>query len=113
MMTRKHVTHFNIAGFTYYDGPIVFTRLKVGTPLRLVVEPENKFDPNAVAIYFREKKIGFIPRDKNDLFNIFFEQGYKNIFEAYINRLSPDSYPEQQVGVAVYLKKNERKFVCE
>ncbi|MDR1981383.1 MAG: HIRAN domain-containing protein [Tannerellaceae bacterium] len=104
MMTRKHVTHFEIAGFTYYEGPIVFTQLKVGASLQLVAEPENKFDPNAVAIYFGEEKIGFISREKNELFSLFFEQGYKNIFEAYINRLSPDAYPERQVGVAVYLK---------
>jgi hypothetical protein len=106
-MKRKHLTHFHIAGFTYYEGPIVFSQLRIGTPLRLVAEAENKHDPNAVAIYFEENKIGFIPSEKNELFSIFFEQGYTDLFQVYINRLSPDSHPEQQVGVVVYLKERE------
>lgn len=108
-MERKHLLNCNIAGFTYYDGPIVFKQLGIGTALQLVAEQENQYDPNAIALYFGKSKLGFIPRDNNKTLSLFFEQGYGDIFETYINRIAPDAYPENQVGVVVYLKENKRK----
>jgi hypothetical protein len=31
-MKRKHLLNCDIAGFTYYDGPVVFGQLQTGTP---------------------------------------------------------------------------------
>jgi hypothetical protein len=109
-MKRKYLLDCNIAGFTYYDGVIVFDRLRLGTKLCLVAEPENRYDPNAIALYFEEHKLGFIPRTENKVLSLFFEQGYGNIFEVYINRVSPDERPENQIGVIVYLKKNKNEI---
>jgi hypothetical protein len=95
----------DIAGFTYYEGAIVFNRLTIGTPLRLVAEPDNHYDPHAIALYFEDCKLGFIPRSENRMLSIFFEQGYDNLFEAYVNRVAPDERPENQVGFIVYLKE--------
>jgi hypothetical protein len=104
-MKRKHLLHCNIAGFTYYEGPIVFNRLQIGTELRLVVEPENQYDHDAIALYFEEHKLGFIPRTENKTLSVFLKQGYDDLFEVFINRVSPNEYPENQIGVIVYLKK--------
>lgn len=105
MKTKKrHYTTFDIAGFSYWEGCIVFNELKIGTELALVREEENKFDPYAVAIYYGESKIGFIPRDKNHEISKFLELGYTKMFEPRINRLTPDAHPENQVGVIVYIK---------
>lgn len=30
---REHLAHFNIAGFTYYEGVLAFQKLKIGTEL--------------------------------------------------------------------------------
>ncbi|MDR0725098.1 MAG: HIRAN domain-containing protein [Prevotellaceae bacterium] len=106
-MKRKHLLNCGIAGFTYYDGPVVFGQLQIGTPLRLVYEPENRYDPDAIVLYFEEHKLGFIPRNENKTLSLFFEQGYGDIFEVYINRVSPDEHPENQVGVVVYVKERE------
>ena len=107
-MKRKHLLDCNIVGFTYYDGTIVFSQLQTGTALQLVAEPENRYDPNAIAVYFGENKLGFIPRNENKTLSLFFEQGYGDVFEAYINRVSPDERPESQIGVVVYVKERER-----
>jgi hypothetical protein len=106
-MKRKHLLNCNLAGFTYYDGPVVFNRLQVGTALQMVAEQENRHDPNAIALYFEKSKLGFIPRNDNKTLSLFFEQGYGDIFEAYINRITPDEYPENQIGVTVYLKEKK------
>lgn len=104
-MKRKHFLNCDVAGFTYYDGPVVFGRLQPGAALQLVAEPENRYDPNAIAVYIEEHKLGFIPRSENKTISLLFEQGYGDIFEAYINRVSPDERPESQIGMVVYVKK--------
>ncbi len=107
MEKRRHFKTFHVAGFTYWDGCIVFNDLKIGTVLTLKREEDNKFDPYAVAIYFNEHKLGFVPRDSNKEIDKFLEQGYDDIFEVRINRLAPDEHPENQVHVIVFLKANE------
>lgn len=102
-MKRDHFKHFNIAGFTYGEGPIVFNHLKIGTQLNLVREKENKYDDNAIAIYYKSHKIGYVPRIENDVLAKLCEYGYSYIFDVRINRVSPICNPEQQVGVVIYI----------
>lgn len=101
---KKHLMNFDIAGFTYWEGCEVFHELKVGAELKLEREKNNPFDPYAVAIYFGEYKLGFIPRGANHDISKFLELGHADIFEARINRLSPVELPENQVGMIVYIK---------
>lgn len=97
----------HVAGFTYWDGPIVFNELHIGTELRLELEEDNKFDPYAVALYYGDDKIGFIPRGENHDICKFLQQGWNDLFEVRINRVAPDALPEQQPGIIVYIKLNE------
>jgi hypothetical protein len=53
---------------TKYRSPeaiAVLTRLRPGDRLRLVREPNNPHDPNAVAVYSGTMHIGYIPRGIN------------------------------------------------
>jgi hypothetical protein len=53
---------------TKYRGPAaiaVLGRLRPGDRLRLVREPENPHDPDAVAVYSGTMHIGYIPRGVN------------------------------------------------
>ncbi|MBP7151868.1 MAG: HIRAN domain-containing protein [Paludibacteraceae bacterium] len=105
MKTKKrHYLNFDIAGFSYWEGCLVFNELKIGTELTLMREEDNKFDPYAVAIYYGESKIGFIPRNANHEISKFLELGHTDLFEARINRITPDAHTESQVGVIVYIK---------
>lgn len=104
-MERRHFTNFDIAGFTYWDGALVFQELSIGTELHLKREEDNKFDPYAVAIYYKEYKLGFIPRSMNKEISKLCEQGYTDIFEVRINRISPNENMEDQIGVIIYLKQ--------
>lgn len=104
MENLRHFSHFNVAGFTYYNGALVFDQLKIGTPLNLGYEPDNRYDPKAVAIYFGEHKIGFIPRTHNDAIAKLLEMGH-NPFVCHIQRLDPAAHPEEQVGVVVHVSR--------
>ncbi|MCL1969149.1 MAG: HIRAN domain-containing protein [Bacteroidetes bacterium] len=104
-MNDRHFSTFHIAGFTYYNGVDLFENLKIGTQLSLKAEPENAFDPNAVAIYYQEEKLGFVPRDENPLLRKFLNLGYTDLFEIKISQVSPETHPEKQIRVVVRIKE--------
>ncbi|MFV0554994.1 MAG: HIRAN domain-containing protein [Mangrovibacterium sp.] len=104
MKILEHYKSFDLAGFTYYVGPMLFRKMKVGKKLLLMAEPENPYDPQAVAIYFKDEKIGFVPKGANYSISKLLKCGYDDIFEARIQSIDPAASPEHQIGVAVYLK---------
>jgi hypothetical protein len=106
-MNDRHFANFHIAGFTYYNGVDVFENLKIGAELMLKAEPENRFDPNAVAIYYQEEKLGFVPRKENPMLHKFLNLGYSDIFEVKISQVLPEAHPEQQIRVVVRIKERE------
>lgn len=101
---RVHLDNFHIAGFSYWDGCEAFEHLKIGTRLDLVREDDNAFDPYAVAIYYEDFKLGFIPRGSNHDISKYLDMGLEDIYEVRITRLTPDARPEQQVEVIIYVK---------
>ena len=101
---KEHLAHFDIAGFTYYDGAEAFRKLKIGTKLNLVLDEENKYDSRAIAIYFDKLKLGYIPRSENRIFYKLLKVGITN-FETSIQRIDASENPEHQIGVIVHLVK--------
>lgn len=64
------LVEFSVAGFQYHDGmkSHVMASLAVGTELRLVREPGNRYDDKAIALYSASgAMIGYIPRDVNSI----------------------------------------------
>lgn len=105
---RLHLIHCNIAGFTYWDGCIAFEHLKIGTKLKLVRDCSNRYDRKAVALYWNEYKLGYIPRTHNDTISKFLDMGHEGIFETRISRICADEEPEEQVYINIYILKNEK-----
>lgn len=91
----------HISGFKFWDGYEVLSELKPGTELAMVPEPENPFDPNAIALYYGDAKLGFIGREHNELISqlIFFEQ--PDVFRAYVTKVDPEAEPYKQVRITV------------
>ena len=102
---RKHFLDCNIAGFTYWDGCIAFEELKIGTKLELVREEDNKYDPEAVALYYNDQKLGYIPGNLNESISKFIDMGHQDIFEVVICRVDEKAHPEHQVHVNIYIKR--------
>lgn len=99
----KMVKSFYIAGFTYYEGALAFQHLHIGTKLKLVAEPKNRHDDYAVALYFNQFKLGYIPARQNRTIAMLLNNGY-NVFKAVVQQIDPHEHPEQQVRVAVFVK---------
>ena len=101
----RHFLNFTIAGFTYWDGCVALEELKPGVRLILLREENNRFDPYAVAIYYGDYKLGFVPRKVNQQLSQFLDLGYGDIFDAFVQRVSPDRHMEDQVGVVIHIKE--------
>ena len=102
-MKTEYLTNFNIAGFTYYEGATVFSKLKIGSQLKLKLEENNRYDAKAVAIYYEKSKIGFIPRAENRIFHKLLKVGLKKNLKITIQRISPNEHPENQIQVVAHL----------
>jgi hypothetical protein len=106
-MKRKHFDHFNIAGFAYYEGAIAFNNLKTGTKLKLKPEKDNRYDENAVAIYYKKQKLGFVPANNNKPIATILNAGY-NIFEIRVQQIIHEAHPNRQIHVVAFiLEKNK------
>ncbi len=106
---KRHLANFHIAGFGYWDGCEAFEYLKIGTRLDFVREENNQFDPYAVAIYYKNYKLGFIPRDSNQEISKYLDMGWDDLYEIRVTRITPDVHPESQVEVVVHIRRNTRK----
>lgn len=107
MKTKEHLAHFNIAGFTYYDGSICFEKLKIGKKLNLKLEPENKFDARAVAIYYKKHKLGFVPKNENRIIYKLLMMGLDANLQLRIQAKNEAEYPENQIQVVAHLVSGE------
>jgi len=54
-----------LAGFRHYDAREVWRAVRPGDRLELVREPDNPYDPNAVRVEWRGRKLGYLPRREN------------------------------------------------
>lgn len=105
----KHLIDFHIAGFGYYEGLEVIDELALGVQVDLIAESDNPYDPEAVAIYYKAKKLGYIPKDKNSLISKFLYFGHSNIFEAKIQSASKEQHPERQFRVVLKIRDIRKK----
>ena len=97
------ISTFCIAGFSHYDGFKVFDQLKIGTKLSLELEPDNPYDPKAVAIRLEGIKLGFVPAKLNSSIYQLMFFGYGDILECFVTQVDPETHPESQVRVTVNL----------
>ena len=98
----RHFINFCIAGFTFCEGAEVLGNLKVGSKLELQLELDNPFDPDAVALYFEGKKLGYIPQAKNSQVKQLLFFGH-DVFETSVSQIDPVQHPERQVRVVIKL----------
>lgn len=102
----RNLLDCHIAGFTYYDGLDVIEELKLGTPVTLKSESDNPYDHEAVAIYFGETKLGYVPQAKNSCISNILYFGHEDILEAKINCHNPEANTENQFRIVIKLKDN-------
>ena len=92
---------FHIAGIAYYEALFVIEGLKIGDKLRLKPE-ENMYDEHAVAVYYQEKKLGYLPKQANYSISVILRKGW-DIFDVYVQRIDRDALG---IDIAVFVREN-------
>ena len=64
-----------VAGFQYYEGKRLWKKLSMRDTLKLIREPDNPYDENAVEIYWKERKLGYLPSVENTAVAQMMDQG--------------------------------------
>jgi|SRR5699024_1947014 len=92
---------FYVAGFQYYDGPVLIDDIKVGEALSLVAVPTNKYDNFAVEVYNDATLLGHIPRTDNKHISRLLQQGVS--LNCYVVEANVKQQPWKMLKVEVYL----------
>ncbi len=64
---------------------------------------DNPHDSNAVALYFEDIMLGYVPRTENTLIAQMLHYGH-DVFECRVQQVIPEASPRAQVRVAIYVK---------
>lgn len=108
----------HLAGRKYHDVDLVWDDLTVGTKVRLVREPDNRYDANAVAIVYDKNEgdetadeylLGYIPSKENEVIARFLDMGWDECFSCTISRKNPEAQYEEQIRLTVRINKNEEQ----
>jgi hypothetical protein len=91
-----------LAGFRYYAAAELWPKLKVGDALELRREPHNAHDANAVAVAWRGRKLGYVPRSANAALAWGLDRGAP--LRARISRLAPHPNPARRLEFEVFLE---------
>jgi len=91
---------FYIAGVKFHKLHTIINELKVGNILRLIPEPENPYDPNAVRIEdWHDTMLGYVPKKFSSEISVRFDIDLN--FECVITELNPGAKPWEQCKVVI------------
>jgi len=91
-----------LAGFRYHAAAEVWPELRVGDALGLEREPDNPHDPNAIAVTWRGRKLGYVPRRDNAALAWGLDRGTP--LRARISRLAPHPNPARRIEFEVFIE---------
>jgi len=91
-----------LAGFQYYEGKALWEMMRVGDALRLVREPRNPHDANAVRIEWRGEMLGYLPRRENA--DVARQMDLGAPVKARVVRLTEARNPWHRVRFEVYVE---------
>ena len=91
-----------LAGFRYHAAAEVWPELRVGDALGLEREPDNPHDPNAIAVTWRGRKLGYVPKRDNAALAWGLDRGAP--LRARISRHAPHPNPARRVENEVFVE---------
>ena len=109
----RHMADFYIAGMRFWDGATVLSKLKPGKKLTLVAEPDNPVDADAVAIYRKGVKLGFVPSQFNEIPAQLLRFGHGDVLECRVLKVDPQADPWRQVYVGIYMTDHTVAEIAE
>lgn len=90
-----------LAGFRHHEAPQLWPALARRAPLTLDREADNPYDANAVALRWRGRKLGYLPRGENLVAARLLDR--QRQLCARIERLDPNAERNARIGIEVIL----------
>lgn len=90
-----------VAGFRHHEAPLLWPALRAGAPLDLVREADNTTDADAVAVYWRGRKLGYLPRGENLMAASLLDR--RRRLSARIQRLAPRAERNRRLCIEVLM----------
>lgn len=85
-----------VRGLVYTKGRHYVSKMKPGDPLLMKREPDNPYDRSAIALYYDNIKIGYVPAEDNYFLSNMLDAGHGR-FYACIKEISPGKPHWEQV----------------
>ena len=105
MKTLSHVQkkfHTKIVGLYYAKSESLVSLFPLHTRLMIWPEPTNKYDPQAVAVLYGGKHLGYIPRDQTRIIHAFLAKGFTVVGQSGL--FHPKHETEDYEMVPAYLE---------
>ena len=90
-----------VAGFQYHKGPAVWRRMRQRDDLKLRREPRNPHDDRAVAVYWHDRKLGYVPRRENAAIAQMLDRGLT--LRATVEQLAESENPWERIRFSISL----------
>lgn len=94
-----------VAGFRFHKGVELLPLMQEQDIVELRREPENEHDEFAVAVYWQQEMIGYLPAASNEVIARLMD-GKALSLVGIITHLQRDAEPWENVAIAVYFLKN-------
>lgn len=94
-----------VAGFRYYKGMELLLHMHEQDIVELRRQPDNEHDEFAVALYWQQEMIGFLPAASNEMIARLLDAKALPLI-GIITHLQHGAKPWENVAVAVYFLKN-------
>ena len=91
---------FYIAGVQHHDSYKVLNIIKEDDFLQMVLEPSNKYDPNAVRLEWRDTMIGYVPARLSPEVTALVMSD-EDLYGCKIIEFNKDSKPWEQFKVSI------------
>jgi hypothetical protein len=91
-----------VAGFRHHEAPLLWPTLRAGAPLDLVREADNTTDADAVAVYWRGRKLGYLPRGENLMAASLLDR--RRHLSARIQRLAPKAERNRRLCIELLMR---------
>ncbi len=89
-----------LAGYQYHRAPAIWPFLQVGESLHLRREPTNRHDRYAIAVWFRNEHLGYIPQRDNRTLARLLDQG-ERLETTIVRLLDEERNPWRKIRLQV------------
>lgn len=100
---------FFVAGLKFHQYEDIKDFIPEGTPLYLDPQPDNEFDPTAVALMYDGYMLGFIPARTGEAKMIFDAVEVGIVFDVIVTRNKPEALVHRRLKVQV-LQLDKEEF---